>query len=218
MAGTEWIVQRGEQQFPVPDVATLKQWVTTGNITPGDRIWHPVSGAWTSAAQVPEIADLWVRPTPAMTAAANSAVATPAALISSAAVSGVGLRAVGYIVDAMPSAILSLIMIIPIIGQFFGGILVGSYWLLRDIKGASLGKMLVGTRVVAVGGGEASTNARILRNLPLCIGPFLFAIPILGYAIGGAVTSLSFLIEIIMVLTQGSRLGDRFAGTMVVKK
>lgn len=215
MAATEWIVARGEQQFPVQDLPTLKQWVATGNVSASDRIWHPVSGKWAVATEVPEIADAWVRPTAVVTAPPLGT--SPLMTTAGGSVSSVGLRAVGYIIDVIPAVILSLIGLIPIIGQFIAGVLMGSYWLLRDIKGASLGKMVVGTRVVAAGGGEAPTNARILRNVPLCIGPFLLAVPIAGYVLGPAVAGLAFLIEMIMLLTQGSRLGDKFAGTAVVK-
>jgi uncharacterized RDD family membrane protein YckC len=214
MPATEWIVARGEQQFPVPDLATLKEWVATGKVATGDRIWHPVSGQWAMAREIPEIADAWVRPD------AGATVVPPLAVSVSATegVSNVGLRAVGYIIDVVPAVILGLIGLVPIVGQFIAGVLMGSYWLFRDINGASLGKLVVGTRVVAAGGGEATANARILRNLPLCIGPFLLAVPIAGYVLGPTVASLAFLIELIMLLTQGSRLGDKFAGTVVVKK
>jgi hypothetical protein len=51
------------------------------------------------------------------------------------------LRVAGYFIDVVPALILSLVSLIPFIGLIFAGILLTPYWLLRDITGASLGKL-----------------------------------------------------------------------------
>lgn len=77
------------------------------------------------------------------------------------------LRVAAYLLDVIPAIILGLVSLIPIVGLIFAGLLLGPYWLLRDIKAASLGKLLLGLRVTNLTGERASVGARILRNLPL---------------------------------------------------
>jgi uncharacterized RDD family membrane protein YckC len=129
-----------------------------------------------------------------------------------------GTRVVGYLIDILPAIPLGLFGIIPIIGQIIAGLFLASYWLLRDITGNSLGKMLLKTHVVLRNGEESGTGARVLRNLPLMIAPVLFMIPFIGYILGSSVSIIVILVESIMLLTQGERLGDKLAGTIVVKK
>src|SRR6266849_5487997 len=87
-----------------------------------------------------------------------------------------GQRAGAYIIDVIPPLIV--------------GFSLAPYWLLRDITGASIGKLLLSLRVVAKDGQEASVGKRILRNLPLAIGPSLLIIPLLGYIIAPTVAFL----------------------------
>lgn len=129
-----------------------------------------------------------------------------------------GVRVGGYLIDFIPAVLMGLFGLIPLFGIIIAGLLLVPYWLLRDITGASLGKLLLGTRVMGKDGQEASVGARILRNLPLAVGPAFFIIPVLGYLIGPPIALLAILIEAILVVTQGERLGDRLAGTVVVKK
>ena len=129
-----------------------------------------------------------------------------------------GVRAVGYLIDVLPAIVIGLFALIPFIGIIIAGFLLAPYWLLRDIAGASLGKFLLGTAVVRKDGQTASVGARILRNLPLAIGPAFLIIPVLGYFLGPPIAGLIILIEGILILAQGERLGDRIAGTMVMKK
>ena len=50
------------------------------------------------------------------------------------------------------------------------------------------------------------------------IGPAFLIIPFLGYFLGPATAGIAVLVERIMLLTQGERVGDRIAGTTVIKK
>jgi uncharacterized RDD family membrane protein YckC len=106
---------------------------------------------------------------------------------------------------------------IPILGPIIAGFLLLPYWLFRDITGRSIGKMLLGLKVVNKDGSPASIGARILRNLPIAIGPGLLIIPLLGYVLAPIVALLLICTEIVMLLTQGNRLGDRLAGTTVTR-
>ena len=127
-------------------------------------------------------------------------------------------RVAGYFIDLIPAVILGLVAMIPVIGLIFAGLLLGPYWLLRDISGASLGKLALGMKVVSLNGQPASKGARVLRNLPLIAAPLCMLIPFLGYVLVIPVGVIVLLVEGIMLLSQGSRLGDKMAGTVVVKR
>jgi len=129
-----------------------------------------------------------------------------------------GIRVAGYLIDVLPAIVLGLFALIPIMGPIMAGLLLAPYWLLRDITGSSLGKLILRTMVVRKDGQPASTGARILRNLPLALGPAFLIIPFLGYFLGPATAGVTMLVEAIMLLSQGERVGDRIAGTTVVKK
>jgi len=126
-----------------------------------------------------------------------------------------GIRAAGYLIDVLPGIVIGLFGFIPIIGPMIAGFLLAPYWLLRDVTGASLGKLVLKTKVVRKDLQPASVGARVLRNLPLAIGPAFLIIPLLGYFLGPSITGVIVLIETIFVLTQGERVGDRIAGTTV---
>ncbi|HEX7288568.1 MAG TPA: RDD family protein [Candidatus Angelobacter sp.] len=128
------------------------------------------------------------------------------------------LRVAGYLIDVVPAIVLSLVGLIPIVGIIFAGLLLAPYWLLRDIAGASLGKMLLGMRIVGQDGQPATTGARVLRNLPLIAAPLCMIIPLLGYFVTIPVALIVVLVEGTLLLSQGSRLGDKMAGTVVVRK
>jgi uncharacterized RDD family membrane protein YckC len=130
-----------------------------------------------------------------------------------------GERAGAYILDVIPTVIVGFMFgWIPIAGAMITGFILTPYWLLRDIAGASIGKLLLGLRVVGKDGTEASAGKRVLRNLPLAIGPSLLVIPVAGYFIAPPVAFLVLLVEIILLLTQRERMGDKFAGTSVVRR
>lgn len=127
------------------------------------------------------------------------------------------LRVAGYLIDVIPAVILGLVSLIPVVGLIFAGLLLGPYWLLRDVGGRSLGKLLLGMKIVQLNGQPASAGARVLRNLPLIAAPLCMLIPLLGYVLTVPVALVVILVEGIMLLSQGSRLGDKMAGTLVVK-
>lgn len=128
-----------------------------------------------------------------------------------------GIRVAGYLIDCIPAILLSLFIFIPIIGAVIAGLLLTPYWLLRDIGGASLGKMVLKLRVVRSDGQPSSVGSRVIRNIPIAIGPAMLIIPMIGYVLS-PIGSILILIEMIMLLTQGDRMGDRLAGTTVVRR
>jgi uncharacterized RDD family membrane protein YckC len=101
-----------------------------------------------------------------------------------------GTRVVGYLIDVVPTLLIGLLGLIPIVGIMLKGLLLCPYWLLRDVTGSSLGKLVMGSRVVLKDGREAPVSARILRNLPIAIPGGLLVIPFLGYVLDSAIFSL----------------------------
>ncbi|MCH9656092.1 MAG: RDD family protein [Planctomycetes bacterium] len=126
-----------------------------------------------------------------------------------------GRRACAYIIDCLATFLLVPFVFVPILGLIIIGVFLLAYWLLRDVAGSSPGKLLLGMRVVHNSGDEYSVGPRIMRNLPLSIGPLLLCIPIIGVFIGSPVAIIMVLTEVIMLLATGRRLGDRLADTSV---
>ena len=131
----------------------------------------------------------------------------------------VALRVGAVLIDVIPALIAGGIFgWIPIIGAMILGLVLSAYWLLRDIGGASLGKMLLGLIVVKKDGSPSGTSERILRNVPLCIGPALLMIPFMGYVLAPPIAAILNITELVLLVTKQERLGDMLAGTTVIKK
>jgi uncharacterized RDD family membrane protein YckC len=86
------------------------------------------------------------------------------------------------------------------------------------IQGSSLGKRLLGLKVVRQDASSADTQQRILRNITLVPGPLLALIPLGGLFTVPAIAICLLLVEIGFLLVRHERLGDRIAGTMVIRK
>lgn len=126
-------------------------------------------------------------------------------------------RFLGLLIDAIPSFFVAIFFWIPLLGPMIYGLLAGAYMLLRDIKGASLGKMAMGTKVFSKNGGEATTQSLIMRNLPMAAPYALLLIPFFGIFIFSPVAFVVGIVEVVMYFTQGERLGDKIANTTVLK-
>lgn len=127
------------------------------------------------------------------------------------------IRALGYLIDLLPTFLAIPFFLIPILGQIVAGAILCAYWLLRDINGASLGKLALGCRVATDSGGqEATPKDRIFRNLPLAIIPLSLTIPFVGFFLVLLVGPVVIVAELMCLLTKGRRVGDILAGTTVV--
>ncbi len=127
-------------------------------------------------------------------------------------------RAVAYLIDVVPMLFLALIHLVPIFGWMIYGLLHVCYWLLRDINGASVGKLVMGSVVLSQDGAPSSTNQRILRNVPLAIPGLLGMIPLLGLFLELGFALFIFGGEAVLLLLTGRRFGDRLAGTLVFRR
>ncbi len=127
-------------------------------------------------------------------------------------------RVVAYLIDVVPMLILAFLHLLPVFGWMLYGLLHACYWLFRDINGASLGKMLMGSVVGSVDGSPSTTNQRIMRNVPLAIPGILGMIPVLGVFFEFGLALFIFGGEAIILLATGRRFGDSLAGTQVFRK
>lgn len=148
----------------------------------------------------------------------SAAIPQSASSTPSQVVADLGIRVCAYLIDCIPAMLIGLFNLIPIAGAVICGLLATPYWLLRDVTGASLGKLVLGLRVVSKDGSDSTVGQRVLRNLTLAIGPALLIIPLLGIILCAIIGGVIGLVEIIFFLTQRERLGDRFAKTAVVRK
>ena len=137
-----------------------------------------------------------------------------------------GKRALAFIIDIAIAWLLSAV-----IPTFIGPMLGALYLLLRDgfafeyMDGRSLGKRLIGLRPVRLDGGKVDLATSASRNWTIALASLAGSFGIFGVLItlglvlllifGGAILQL---IEIVLTLTDpdGRRLGDKFAGTMVI--
>lgn len=216
MPDTNWIVQRDENRFSASDVAMLQQWATSGSIQPGDQVWSPVRGAWAPATETPEIASLLVPGR--MTAVANNTSAFVLPSQPSIDRASVGLRGAAYLIDVLPAFLMALIALVPLVGHIVAGLLIGFYWLYRDAGNFSIGKIALGLQVVQMNGEAATKSALKRRNLPIALGAFVGAIPLAGMILGPITSFIAFIVTLLLLLTEGYTLGDKWAGTTVVKR
>lgn len=124
-----------------------------------------------------------------------------------------GSRLGGYLMDVLIS-----LPLVFFAGTGFGAIALIAYWLFRDVNGASLGKLVVGTKVVGRNGGPASTQQRIVRNIVLVLPMLVDFIPVIGVFFGQGAFGLVSLLECIFLLATGERISDKLADTAVVRK
>lgn len=131
-------------------------------------------------------------------------------------IAGWPTRIVAYLVEGV---IFALIVLIPVVGP----LVAVAYMLGRDAlcSGASPAKALLNLRVIDETTRQPiGVRQSVLRNFPLAIGFFLPIIPVIGHILGGGFASFVFFIECTLVLfsSRRRRLGDRFAGTLVVEE
>lgn len=127
-----------------------------------------------------------------------------------------GPRFLGWLIDGTVALPLVVFGAVPFIGIFVAPLLC-LYWLFRDafFGGQSIGKRVLGMRVVHLDGRPIRTGQSFLRNiiyLPLLI----LMIPYIG-DVAGAVVAFCALLDGVFVLASRRRMGDRLAQTIVVR-
>lgn len=133
------------------------------------------------------------------------------------AIAGKFERWLAFVIDCLVCLPIFVFLLIPLLGVIIAGLGLPAYWLLRDIHGASLGKLMLGLRVVQCDGQPATAGALMLRNLIYAAPHLLHFIPYLGtFLIIFLIVPLKSL-EALLVAATDRRLGDRMAGTIVIK-
>jgi uncharacterized RDD family membrane protein YckC len=126
---------------------------------------------------------------------------------------GLLLRVFAKVLDFI--LIAAVAEIVPKAG-FYAGL---AYLLISDglFDGRSIGKLLIGLRVVSAAGDvPCSMRESIVRNAPLGAGLLLFKVPWVGWIFPVLISAVEFLI--LLGSGNGMRLGDELAGTTVVEK
>jgi hypothetical protein len=57
----EWKIKKGPDEFPCPDIPTLKQWAAEGRILKEDYVFNPVLQQWLYARDVAEIQSNFIK-------------------------------------------------------------------------------------------------------------------------------------------------------------
>ena len=147
-----------------------------------------------------------------------SAAAQPGVPAATFVVASKFSRILGFAIDFAISVLAAIVLVIPGIGQVVAGLIWIVYFLFRDINGASPGKMVLGNVVISKNGRPASSRQKILRNILLVLPDLVEWIPIAGLVAGPGVLLVILAVEGLALLATGERLGDKIAGTMVVKR
>lgn len=125
-------------------------------------------------------------------------------------------RMFALIIDWLLASPLALIGFIPLIGQIVSICLLIFYWVWRDVGGASIGKRILGLRVVDHNGLIPPTGLRAKRNLIFAIPPIAELLPfigVFGFVFAFIVMSV---VEAVLIASRGERMGDRDARALVV--
>jgi uncharacterized RDD family membrane protein YckC len=93
-----------------------------------------------------------------------------------------------------------------------------SYALLRDVKGASLGKHIMHLKVLSKSGRPATTGQLIGRNVIFALPSLAYIFPFIGILITNVLYLVLIIIELVLWVSTRNRIGDRLASTMVVKQ
>jgi len=129
----------------------------------------------------------------------------------------IGPRIGAFVIDMLIAFPLLILAVFPLI-QIVGAPIFCLYMVSRDaiFGGQSIGKKLLGLRVVKADGSPFIWADSLKRNIVYLAALFLM-IPWLGYFLHGVVAGPLGIVEMIMVLTGGQRLGDRMGNTYVLR-
>lgn len=122
-----------------------------------------------------------------------------------------------WAIDLVILILITLLALIPLLGGILVAITGTGYLLMRDQGGASIGKRAMGLRVIGINGLPANRNALIIRNALLALPYLLHFIPFLGVFLTIVFWAPVCFIEAMSALITGQRIGDKMAGTIVVK-
>jgi uncharacterized RDD family membrane protein YckC len=126
-----------------------------------------------------------------------------------------GPRFIGALIDGVIAIPLVWLAVIPLV-NIIGAPVLTAYWLGRDyiFKGQSVGKKVAKTRVVKLDGSPFTLKDSVMRNISFA--PYiLMIIPVIGVPFSG-LAGLAQIVDLVLVVTSGNRMGDNLAKTQVV--
>lgn len=127
----------------------------------------------------------------------------------------VGTRFVAALIDGILQMIVGMIPVI-------GGLIGAAYMLIKDglFESQSLGKKVMKLQVVTLDGKKADYMVSIKRNAIFAVPSLISIIPIIGWIIGGLLSLVVAIVEIIGVLNdpKGRRMGDKWANSQVISQ
>ncbi len=136
---------------------------------------------------------------------------------------GVAARVGAAVIDSL---IGSALFFVPVLGGLYGIF----YMLSRDAliykltgyeewRSRSIGKKLMNLRIEKEDGSSVDMKTSVRRNLTLIPGRVVGVIPVLGWVLGPLLGTIVKGIELFILTSdpEGIRLGDRLAGTKVIK-
>jgi len=144
------------------------------------------------------------------------------------------MRLLARIIDVVIVWILSLIVLIPIgigagvtnsnigIGAYLIGqiivvaLVVGYEIFLVGTRGQTVGKMLLGLKIVTRDGTPVDYNVAIKRHMPSIVGRAVYIIPIIGWLIGPLILLGVAIANTAMVFQNNESLYDKLGNTMVI--
>ncbi|MFL6375624.1 MAG: RDD family protein [Pyrinomonadaceae bacterium] len=128
-----------------------------------------------------------------------------------------GPRLGALLIDGLCAIPLTFLAVIPFLG-IIGAPILCAYWVSRDafFGGQSIGKKVVGLKVIKPDGSPFLWADSVKRNI-IYFALLVLMIPLYGLAFNGFLSGPLGLVELIMVVTGGQRIGDRMGGTYVVR-
>ena len=134
------------------------------------------------------------------------------------------IRWVALMIDGLIAIPLIILAVLPLI-SLIGTPLVVAYFISRDIlmgNGQSIGKKVMGLKVEKTDGTPVEWADSVKRNIIYFayLALFVFTVPYLGWLVAIILMiplNILFLVETIMVLTTGRRIGDNLGTTYVTK-
>jgi uncharacterized RDD family membrane protein YckC len=128
-----------------------------------------------------------------------------------------GPRFGALLIDMLCAIPLTVLAIIPFIG-IIGAPALCAYWISRDafFGGQSIGKKALGLKVIKPDGSPFTWADSVKRNV-IYLALLVLMIPVYGLFFNGFLSGPLGIVELIMVLTGGQRLGDRMGNTYVVR-
>jgi uncharacterized RDD family membrane protein YckC len=222
-----YVMTKGTNQPVGPmNEAEIRQWISQRFLTNEDKITRAGDANWISVNQSPFASLVKTGSYPSV----NQHLAKPEIYAQNFDAkpqpdsSILLIRWVALFIDAMIAIPLIILAVLPLI-SLIGTPLVVAYFISRDVlmgNGQSIGKRVMGLRVVKSDGTPVTWADSVRRNIVFFayLSLFVFTVPYLGWIVALFLmipVKIAFIVETILVLTGGRRMGDLMGTTYVAR-